>query len=431
MIDLSFYSKIYKNPDNPESSILFSTKQVSKIEADNSLFRNIEGKLISPDDKATLIDLGFLVDKDAERREITGFMEEMNLLNSAFRAVVVMNLDCNLACRYCFEGARKGPYYMSRKIADGIIDLVKRKSTEDIKEIDLTFYGGEPLLSFDLVEYIASTLGAFAEQRGLDFLFSFVTNGTLLTIDKVRRLKPLGMTGAAVTLDGPAIVHDSLRPFKSGTGSFDIIVKNLLAVCDLVNIAVGGNYTEQSYESLPKLLDCMIDRGLTPDRILSVKFDPVAKETKDIAPPDFHEGCESLNEPWVVEAGIYLREEILKRGFATQKIKPVTCMIEFRNAMIINYDGSIYKCPGLLGREKYCVGHIETGIRNYRTSHNLDNWKSKECLNCEYLPLCFGGCRYMKLVRDGNMDGVDCRKPYLDATLETFVKQDIKYGLKS
>jgi hypothetical protein len=37
----------------------------------------------------------------------------------------------------------------------------------------------------------------------------------------------------------------------------------------------------------------------------------------------------------------------------------------------------------------------------------------------------------MKLVRDGNMEGVDCKKPYFDATLEAMVKQDIRYGLCS
>ena len=104
-------------------------------------------------------------------------------------------------------------------------------------------------------------------------------------------------------------------------------------------------------------------------------------------------------------------------------------MMEYKNNILVNYDGSIYKCPGLIGREAYKIGDIKTGVKDYLKSHNLDNWKNEECLDCAYLPLCFGGCRYMKLVRDGNMDGVDCRKPYFDACLETLVKQDIRYGL--
>jgi uncharacterized protein len=130
-----------------------------------------------------------------------------------------------------------------------------------------------------------------------------------------------------------------------------------------------------------------------------------------------------------MKAGLFLREEILRRGYTMERMQPVVCMMEHRNNILVNYDGDIYKCPGLIGRQEYKAGDIRTGIKDYRDSHNLDNWKNEECLDCEYLPLCFGGCRYMKYVRDGNMAGVDCKKPYFDATLEKIVKQDIRYGL--
>jgi uncharacterized protein len=126
-----------------------------------------------------------------------------------------------------------------------------------------------------------------------------------------------------------------------------------------------------------------------------------------------------------------LREEILKRGFNTPRITPSFCMIESPDDIVVNYDGTLYKCPGFIGWKGLEVGDLKTGIKDYRKSHNLDLWKNKECISCEYLPLCFGGCRYMKLLRDGNIDDIDCRKPYLDATLETFIKQDVKYILKA
>ncbi len=102
-------------------------------------------------------------------------------------------------------------------------------------------------------------------------------------------------------------------------------------------------------------------------------------------------------------------------------------MMEIQGNIVVDYDGTFYKCPGLIGREWFKVGDLRTGIKDYRESHDLDSWKTDECLNCEYLPLCFGGCRFMKLLKDGNMKGVDCKKPYFDATLETFIKQEIKY----
>jgi uncharacterized protein len=57
----------------------------------------------------------------------------------------------------------------------------------------------------------------------------------------------------------------------------------------------------------------------------------------------------------------------------------------------------------------------------------MDVWKKEECLECAYLPLCFGGCRYLTLLRNGRIDDVECRRAYLDETLERLVRQDLKY----
>ena len=255
-----------------------------------------------------------------------------------------------------------------------------------------------------------------------------MTNGTLLTKETVKRLKPLGLKEAWVTLDGPADIHNRFRPFKSGDGSFDAIVRNIRDVHRLVGIALNGNYLRDNYRRFPALLDYLRDEGIDVPMLQSVQFSPVVAETDDFG-PGFHEGCASVSESWFSSASIWLREEILRRKGRQGRVEPGLCMMEYENNLLVNYDGTIYKCPGLIGRKEFCAGDIKTGIKDYRISHNLDNWKNEECLNCEYLPLCFGGCRYMKLVRDGNMDGVDCKKPYLDATLETMVKQDIRYGL--
>ncbi|MDH5768646.1 MAG: SPASM domain-containing protein, partial [Nitrospirota bacterium] len=225
--------------------------------------------------------------------------------------------------------------------------------------------------------------------------------------------------------------HDYYRPFKSGSGTFDIIIRNLKETCEIIKIQIGGNFNPENYRGIPYLLDYLIEQGITPEKISLVKFAPISKTGEKFAPPEFTGGCASINEPWLIEASIFLREEILKRGFNTPRITPSFCMIESPDDIVVNYDGTLYKCPGFIGWKGFEVGDLRTGIRYYHESHNLDLWKKDECLDCEYLPLCFGGCRYMKLLRDGNIDDVDCRKPFLDATLETFIKQDITYILKA
>ncbi len=429
---LSRYCMIYSQEDDPESVILFSTKRASTIVIPGSMIRDIEEGKITEEEKSILFELGFLTEsEDGEKEEMLSFIDGLNSMDFVFAAKVAMNLDCNLACRYCFEGQRKGKFYMSKETADSFVEFVRGRVNAEsgsFEEIRLAFYGGEPLLSIELVEYISEKMKLLAESDGRTYRGSIITNGTLLTPRVAKRLVAKGINDAAVTLDGPKDVHDYFRPFKTGKGSFDVIIKNLDAVCGIMDIQVGGNYTKENYRDFPLLLDYMMERGLRGDRLSLVRFGPVTKESEGIALPDFREGCDSFNEPWLLEADVFLREEILKRGYRAHRLLPQACSFDMKDHILVNYDGSIYKCPGLIGRTELKVGDLKTGVMDYRQSHYLDNWKNEECLNCCYLPLCFGGCRYMKLVREGTMEGVDCRKPYFDVTLEAFVRQDIRYG---
>jgi uncharacterized protein len=427
---LSKYCKIYRHSEDPNQVTLFSTLTTAVADVSTDLLRDLDTDKLSKEEMNTLTKLGLLVKSaEAEQRELLNYIEDRNADNNVFTAIVVLNLDCNLGCKYCYEGSRKGKHYMSADIADDFIAFVKSGVFKDMQGINITFYGGEPLLSLDTINHISKSMKKISKAKDLDFTFSFITNGTLLTPQLVKKLKPLGMRAASVTLDGPKEVHDLCRPFKSGAGSFDVIVRNIRDVCSLTDIQVGGNYTRDNYREFPRLLDHMLDTGLTPDRISSVKFDPVFRESSEFFSPDFHEGCTSINEPWLVEAGDFLRDEILKRGYRTSTIEPVVCFMELKSNVVVNYNGDLYKCPGLVGREEFRAGKLRSGMFDYGARHSLDNWKNEKCLACSYLPLCFGGCRYMKLVRDGDMNGVDCKKQYLDAILEKLVLQDVKYGL--
>jgi len=459
---LSKYCRIFPHKKNLDSYILFSTKKASSVLVSKSVLDDIERDNLSSGEKESLLELGFLVqDAAAEKQEMLTFIDELNTVNTKFKAIVVLNLDCNLACKYCFEGKRKGKFYMTQETADLFIDFVKRRylhlsrtlpsipsrqgrgkqernsfqegethtftplKRESLEEMKITFYGGEPLLSPELIIYISERLKPLAEANGIRYGFYLITNGTLLSPNVVKELKPFGLTSADITIDGPKTVHDVYRPFKSGKGSFDAIIKNAKNVCDMIDIHVGGNFTKENYIEFPYLLDYLIDNGLSPDRISSINFNPVIRESPEFALPEFTGGCVSIDESWLFDAGLFLRKEILRRGYRTQKIIPSSCMTELDNSLVVNYDGSLYKCPGFIGRQGFCIGDLGNGIQEYRQSHNLDIWKNEECLNCSYLPLCFGGCRYMKLLRDGNLNGTDCKKSYLDATLETLICQDI------
>lgn len=422
---LSSYLKIY--PDDPGHLLLYATRRGAVARVPTKTLRQIKEGTLAEADQQTLARLGILVpDPEAERKELLSRFAEANRRSKRFRAIVVLNLDCNLACPYCFEeGVREGRY-MSAETADLLVDMLKRDHLSQGREVSLDFYGGEPLLSRDLIISISQRLAKSAAEKGLSYSFSLVTNGTLLTRPLVEELKGLGLKGAKVTLDGPREVHDLSRPFASGKGSsFDVIVRNIREVWDLIDLQLGGNYTRENYPEFPRLLDELLQVGITPEKLRTVQFNQVIGRVGAPGVPDYSSACNCTDEEWIHEATLYLREETLRRGFPVPKPGPAGCMVEFDNDLVINIDGAIYKCPAFVGREGFAVGDLQSGVVNDGAAYNPAVWKKPECLECAYLPQCYGGCRFLKYVRDGRIDDVDCWKPFLDATLEGCIRQDL------
>lgn len=426
---LTRYRRIFSSPVRfPGKLVLFSTRTAASLLVPKTMLEEIERGSITAEERRTLEKHGFLVaNADIEKREMRVILDELALIDRVFKPIVVLNLDCNLACTYCFEGQRKGKHYLSDRTAGNLLLYFRECALPGRQEVNVTFYGGEPLLSMERMTSLAVQIGALAAAGGIPFNFSLVTNGTLLTRDRVETLRPLGLKSASVTVDGPRATHDAARPFRSGKGSYDTILGNLRAVHDLVDLQIGGNYTRENFREFPRLLDDLAANGLTPEVISHVRFDPVFRERDGVAPPDFHGSCTSPNEPWLFEASVFLRGEILRRGYRTSRIMPSPCMMDLSQQPVIDHDGTLYKCPGLIGREEFRAGDLVRGPIDCRSTHHLDNWKNDACLECPYLPLCFGGCRYLKLLRTGDLSGVDCRKTYFDAVLEPLALQDIRY----
>jgi uncharacterized protein len=428
---LSRYLKIFPSSNSPGHLILYSTRRAAILCVPEKTLLQIEEGTLTECDRETLVFYGILIPAQAaEREEMLTRFDEANRRSIKFTAIVVLNLDCNLACGYCFEEGVRGKQAMSPETADLLVDWIEREQIAKGRKVSIDFYGGEPLLSVDLIRSISQRLRQSCEEKGLPFEFSLVTNGTLLTRPIALELAALGMKSVKITLDGPREIHDQSRPFVSGRGSFDIIVNNILEIMDTTEVQIGGNFTRENYREFPRLLDHLLAVGITPERLDAVQFNQVIGRVSDGAIPNYASACNCTDEEWLCDATVYLREEILRRGFPTPKPGPAGCMVEFANDLVVNVDGAIYKCPAFVGREGFSVGDLRGGIIDDGSVYNPGVWKRDECLECAWLPQCFGGCRFMKFLRDGDMGGVDCWKSFLDATLEKCILQDLKYRPK-
>jgi len=424
----SRFLKIYPCKDK-NSYLLYSTKQASKILIPEETYTAAQKNRLDPEDEKLLTELGMLVSShENEKKEMLNFLDRTNEHNKTLSIIVVLNLDCNFDCTYCFEGTLKGDLYMSDEIEDMLIAVIKKRFTKNMEKIIIDFYGGEPLLSMDRIRNISQRVKALVKNRG-ECEFGMITNGSLLTRKKALELKSLGIERAQITLDGPSETHNQTRPFKNCKGSFNRVIKNIKESCDLIKINLSGNFSKSTYKKFPLLFDVLEKEGITSDKINLVKFSPIMKQCDSVSKGNScSKACVSTDEPWLWEAGNFLREEILKRGYNTTKLKPSTCAIENRDDFIINFDGDIYKCPAFNGNKEFVIGNLKTGIKNYDRSHKTGIWKNDKCLECAYLPICFGGCRYMEYLRTGKIDKPDCKKTYYDACLENTLIQDMRYS---
>lgn len=417
---LSRYMKIWPCQDKPGSVYLYSTRKGSLVRVSEELLSAAQSGTLAEKDRATLRRLEMWVDDpQAERAGMAGLVDLNNARANRFKGTVVLTLACNLACPYCFEDRFRGNYAMDDETARLFMEYVERERIGRGHDVELRFYGGEPLMALPRLKEIARRLQRSAADRGTKFSFGMVTNGTLLTRAVAEDLVPIGFTKAQVTLDGPPEIHDRQRPFVSGAGSFAAIVANMREVCGLIEVHPGGNFTRDNYREFPRMLDDLLAAGIDPHRLGPVQFAPIIPKSGQRTGHDA--GCVGSFEPWFAEATLFLREETVRRGFAVTKPAMGICMIELESDLVINYDGSLFKCPALMGWPEYSIGTLAEGTKDYRQSHNLALWHNDTCLDCAYLPLCFGGCRLVPLHNRGAMDEPDCRKGFFDAALEKMV----------
>src|SRR5687767_2198784 len=161
-----------------------------------------------------LVENGFMVEsRNDERAALDKYFRDLREDTDQLRVTVLTTLQCNFACDYCFQGDH-GDYNkfaekMSLETAAKVVAWIERRMDE-VKpaKFVLTLFGGEPLLNLPIAYYLAEQCHALCQARGIPQGVSVITNGLLLTPEVVARLKPYGLHGVKVTLDGDRDTHN-------------------------------------------------------------------------------------------------------------------------------------------------------------------------------------------------------------------------------
>jgi uncharacterized protein len=380
-----------------------------------------------PDMIAPLIRQGFLLRREVnEDAVLTNYKQQIVQDFSTVKVKIVLTRLCNCACTYCIVKAEGKNMSVETALAVNrfCYELVRKKRA---RKVEYLYSGGDPLLNWKIFLKSVSSARDQYEGSGIEFEFSFITNGMDLTPEIASALVKLGLKVIRVSIAGPGPVHNKLRPPKDvaryGTEPYDLIMGNMEAISALgVSFIVLVQYDSSSddYLLIPDMLDDIKRRSLP---VQNVHITPI------IARRDETTFKGMMGDP---EIYLSLMKEAEKRGFPQFQNPPFNaCAADIRGRFTFDTDGSIMACTSMQSGEMV-YGHVSTGIDFVEESQLLQRKYPEKCLkSCALLPRCWGGCRLNALARGEDFSSVDCQEEVLRLILEEHIRRKALAALSS
>ncbi|HEY4604137.1 MAG TPA: SPASM domain-containing protein [Blastococcus sp.] len=317
---------------------------------------------------------------------------------------------CNLGCTYCYAdgGSFGGPAAsMPLDTAMASVDLLFSEVTPGDR-VNLAFLGGEPLLNRAVIRAATAKARAVAEERGAEVTFSITTNGTQLTAEDGDFFEE-HCFAVTVSLDGPARVHDRLRPFLGGRGSYERVLERVVPLLERqrrMQISARVTVTPLNL-GLVETLDSFVRLGFH-----GVGFSPLLRSPTGRDELGRDELLTMLGE--MVGCG----EEFERRVLAGERYpftNAVNALREIHRGthrpypcgagagyLGVSADGDLAACHRFVGDPEAAFGSVTEGIDQRRRLQWLDErhvHRQEPCTSCWARYLCGGGCHHEVIAR--------------------------------
>jgi len=352
--------------------------------------------------------MGIIVENEAEdQRKLRFFLDQLKfgVNTSSFPVTILTTYACNLKCTYCFQESSRAHIKMDNQTSEHTIVWIKEKLLQfGYKQLYIIFYGGEPLVNKPALENIAAHLKAWCEDQGIRFKFMLQTNGYLMTPECIDQYLELGLDQVRISVDGVGEKHDRTRPLRGGGGSFDRIIKNIVACVDKVKIGISTSYEKDDTDKIEELLDYFDNLGIL-HKLGRFIFSPIHATLGPAGQPEQIRNSECMcnyEDKQLIQANKKIHRLMEERGLPVKDgLSIAACPLTRENGGVtIDQEGQIYKCNSMLGHPEFAVGNVRE--RDYNKTHDefihLDVWR-KCPADCTYLPMCSGGCRLSSFLK--------------------------------
>ena len=390
---LSKYNLFAKIPNEDKIGCINLLKGTYSILTYEGVYRLSSGEI-----NQYFIDQGFIVNYN-ELEALELLSRKSCGLSNTINLTICPTMNCNFDCSYCFEKHRTGK--MSTEVQESIINFIKKTIKNGrIKFLNITWFGGEPLLAVDVIENLSKRIIEVTNQENVKYYANIITNGYLLTQEIVDKLSNVKINSYQITLDGIGDIHNKTRHLINKEPTFDKIISNL------VNIKFKGIVN--------------IRHNLYADNTEEVE--PLREYVKELAkksgnnifyyPAFTHKNNNALEKEEQIN---YLNIEDFGKYEINKKIQNFTtyngsyCGAHTLNFIVVDELGNLYRCWEDSGDIKKSYGKIEKWdmVNPIETATNpqiLIDYintggaiRDKECLECVWLPICQGGCPHNRL----------------------------------
>ena len=361
-----------------------------------------------------LIKDGSLYTEDMYRNSVQLFAERKTVVKALCLHVAHA---CNLACRYCFAG--EGEYngergLMSYETGKQALDFLIANSGNRVN-LEVDFFGGEPLLNWDVVKRLVAYGRSQEKEHNKKFRFTLTTNGVLIN-DEVIEFCNKEMSNVVLSLDGRKSVHDHMRPFRNGDGSYDKIIPLLKKFADSrnqENYYVRGTFTHYNTDFAADVLH-MADLGFK-----QISVEPV------VAPPTQGYAITKDDLPVIFEQYDILAKEIIERRREGNGFNFFHFMVDLEGGpciykrlsgcgsgteyLAVTPWGDLYPCHQFVGNESFKLGNVSDGVIRddiVKEFLRVNVYSKKECSECFARFFCSGGCAANSYNFTGNINSV-------------------------
>lgn len=346
--------------------------------------------------KIQMQDNGFIIDNDED--EYTTALNckiATRMQTDIYHVIINPTLDCNLYCWYCYETHKKGSN-IGQSIEFGILNHLELKfSINPFKYLQISFFGGEPLLRYKQICRLISSIKSFCTAKGVILRVDFTTNGTIFSPLLIAELRDIAAVSFQITLDGAINQHDKIRRFKhSGKGTYLRIIDNIKKIFSelpnaYVNIRI--NFDGDTFNMVESLDNALLSFPLLRFKVSLHKVWQVAANT--------------INYEHVFKFINTLQEYGIDVRFLDFNHGETTCYADKINSVVINYDGSIYKCTARNFDAENRVGMLmKTGEISWNYSKLKEYCFASipfKCQDCKLFPVCTGICS-QKIIEMGD-----------------------------